>query len=158
MSGEAFQIYDLTATRTGTLALCKQPETAADFAMIETWQPDITVTLTTEEFPSAGIYLPQQFLEMDYDWLHLPISDFGIPPETDRALWQDAQKQLQDILNVGGKILIHCKGGNGRSGMLVLKLLISQGESSEAALARLRLVRPNAVETEDQYNWAMMPL
>ena len=46
-----------------------------------------------------------------------------------------------------GRVLIHCMGGCGRSGMAALRLMIEAGEAPGAALERLRAVRPCAVET-----------
>ena len=51
-------------------------------------------------------------------------------------------------------MLVHCRGGCGRSGMAVLRLMVEAGEAPEEALARLRAVRPCAVETEAQMDWA----
>ena len=159
MSTDAFEIYEVAGFGTGALALCRQPATDVEFSAVDAWSPDLVVTLTGEdEFPNEGIFLPTRFSEADYNWLHLPIIDFGTPPAADRDLWQDALEQLQDTLNTNGRILIHCKGGKGRSGMLLLRLLTLQGESGKTALARVREARAGAVETEDQYSWATKPL
>ena len=63
---------------------------------------------------------------------------------------------LQKVNN-GDRILIHCRGGCGRSGMIVLRIMIEFGEDPEEALERLRKIRPCAVETEAQENWAKSP-
>jgi protein-tyrosine phosphatase len=155
MSDEAFQIYEVEGFSTGTLALCQQPASVGDFADIATWKPSVVVTLTKEEeFPVSAKSLPQHFLEADYDWLHLPITDFGIPALEDVEFWQENLTQLQGVLHDNGRILVHCKGGRGRSGMLLLKLLITQDEDAEAALKRIREIRVGAVETDAQYLWA----
>ena len=159
MASEPFQIYQTAGFNAGMLALCKQPATDADFAAIKDWNPSIVVTLTgKDEFPKMGQSLPQRFLEASFNWLHLPIVDFGIPDRKDRDLWLGEIAQLTSILNANGRVLTHCKGGNGRSGMLLLKLLCLQGEDSEAAQFRIRAIRSGAIETEDQYRWATMPL
>jgi rhodanese/phosphatase family protein len=159
MANEPFQIYQLAGIRAGTLGLCRQPSIDADFEIIDSWRPNIVLTLTgKEEFPTVGKSLPQQFQEAGYDWLHIPITDFGVPANEDTSLWHETLVQLHETLSTGGKVLIHCKGGKGRSGMVLLKLLVMQGEAGEAALARLRAVREGAVETKDQYKWATMPL
>jgi len=159
MTRERFQLYQIPGYRTGALALCRQPESDAEFATIKSWNPNIVVTLTGEdEFPKMGQSLPQRFQGAPFNWLHLPIADFGIPNIKDRDLWMGAIAQLAKILNANGRVLTHCKGGNGRSGMLVLKLLCLQGEDGKAAQRRIRAVRPGAIETEDQYRWATMPL
>lgn len=159
MPAEPFQIYQVAGYCTGTLGLCRQPATDADFAKIKSWQPTIVLTLTgKEEFPTAGKSLPLQFQDAGYDWLHIPIMDFGVPPHEDAQFWQSILEQLHKILSADGKVLIHCKGGNGRSGMILLKLLVMQGEDCKTALARLRAVRAGAVETDHQYSWATLPL
>ncbi|KAB7610366.1 hypothetical protein F9L33_13775 [Amylibacter sp. SFDW26] len=153
---EPFAIYELNGFGTGTLALCRQPNGPEDFDQIADWQPSVVVTHTQElEFPEIEPSLPMHFLKAEYDWLHLPIVDFGAPDISD---WGDNLNNLKATLNAGGRILAHCKGGQGRSGMLLLKLLVSQGEAPETALARIRAVRPHAVETKEQYNWAIKPL
>jgi len=159
MADEKFQIYQLAGISAGTLGLCRQPATDADFAKIDSWRPNIVLTLTgKEEFPTVGKPLPLQFQDAGYDWLHIPVIDFGVPASEDTALWQESIVQLHEVLSAGGKVLIHCKGGKGRSGMVLLKLLVMQGEAGATALARLRAIREGAVETNDQYKWATRPL
>ncbi len=156
---QPFTIYELDGFGAGTLALCRQPSDVADFSMIAEWHPQMVVTHTQEdEFPELELSLPVHFLEADYDWLHLPIIDFGIPKDTDQKLWDTSLKELLSVLNAGGRVLAHCKGGQGRSGMLLLKLLVLQGENPETALARIRTVRTHAVETDEQYNWVTKAL
>jgi len=55
----------------------------------------------------------------------------------------------------GGKVLVHCMGGCGRSGMAVLRLMVETGEPPHSALSRLRAARPCAVETDAQFDWAV---
>jgi protein-tyrosine phosphatase len=45
-------------------------------------------------------------------------------------------------------------GGCGRSGTAALRLMVEAGENPKAALQRLRAVRPCAVETPEQFQWA----
>ena len=51
-------------------------------------------------------------------------------------------------------MVVHCMGGCGRSGMILLRLMIDAGETPDSALARLRTARPCAVETKAQMRWA----
>ena len=68
--------------------------------------------------------------------------------------WDGAAERATSALRGGGRVLIHCMGGCGRSGMAALKLMVACGELPGPALARLRMVRPCAVETEEQLLWA----
>ncbi|WP_420586019.1 protein-tyrosine phosphatase family protein [Ruegeria sp.] len=90
-------------------------------------------------------------------WTHLPVTDFGAPSEaTDRA-WKGVSAAAANALLRGGRVLAHCRGGCGRSGMIVLRLMVEHGEDADAALSRLRRVRSCAVETDGQMEWAMRP-
>jgi hypothetical protein len=159
MSSDPFQIHDVAGFTKGVLGICKQPETDADFADIAAWKPGVVITLTEEvEFPDIGKSLPLRFLETECDWLHLPITDLGVPDVKDRDLWLEILEGLQAVLNANGKVLVHCKGGKGRSGMVLLKQLTLQGEDGSTALQRLRDIRAGAVETGAQFKWATTPL
>ncbi|MBL4749266.1 MAG: dual specificity protein phosphatase family protein [Amylibacter sp.] len=159
MPGDPFQIHDVAGFTKGVLGICKQPCRDADLAAIEAWKPTVVMTLTQEaEFPDMGKPLPVRFLETGYDWLHLPISDFGVPNAKDRALWLETLEGLQAVLGANGKVLVHCKGGKGRSGMVLLKLLVLQGEDGNTALQRIRAIRAGTVETDAQLTWATTPL
>ena len=55
----------------------------------------------------------------------------------------------------GGRVLIHCRMGKGRSGMAALRLMIEIGERPTEALQRIRSVHPMAIETHDRMTWAL---
>ena len=56
---------------------------------------------------------------------------------------------MAERLETGG-ILVHCQGGLGRTGTMGAAYWIWKGLSAEEALARIRQVRPGAVESPDQ--------
>jgi len=68
--------------------------------------------------------------------------------------WDDVIGNVVVRLSAGDRILVHCRGGCGRSGMAVLRVMIAAGEDADAALLRLRTVRPCAIETDAQMQWA----
>ena len=70
---------------------------------------------------------------------------------------EEAAARAKALLAQGGRVLVHCFGGCGRSGMAALRLLVELGEDPDEALARIRAVRSCAVETEAQMAWAMRP-
>jgi protein-tyrosine phosphatase len=144
----------------GQVALCAQPGRGssydADLAEVLRFAPDLVLSMTTaEELAAKGAATLAEDLDRHgIAWVHLPIPDFGTPPEAVTALWPQTAAQAQAILARGGRVLAHCMGGCGRSGMAVLRLMVEAGETPEAALTRLRAVRPCAVETEAQFAWA----
>lgn len=144
----------------GVLALSPMPGRggayAADLRDLLAFGPALVLTMTTAaELASkdAGS-LPEDLARSGIDWLHLPIVDFGAPDPVTAGLWPDASARAMAVLARGGKVLVHCMGGCGRSGMAALRLMVEAGEEPSAALARLRAVRPCALETPEQFGWA----
>lgn len=143
----------------GRLALCPMPggsgDYAGDLATVLGWAPALVVTMaTTEELDAAAQTLPEDLAREGIAWHHLPVADFAAESVLLMLDWPRVSAEAREILDRGGRVLVHCRGGCGRSGMAVLRLMVETGEAPEAALARLRAVRPCAVETTAQFNWA----
>lgn len=128
-----------------------------DLEHLREWQPALVITLTTRvEMVEEGVEdLGPSVQERGARWVHLPIADFGVPDAETAARWSTVSPSALAALHGGGRILIHCKGGCGRSGMIALRLMIEAGEDPVNALRRLRGVRPCAVETQAQMDWAL---
>ena len=125
-------------------------------AQLLAWRPDMVLTMTEQaEMQALGAgKLGERLLAAGVDWHPLPIHDFGAPGPGVQAAWPGVSAQAGAVLMRGGKVLAHCRGGCGRSGMVVLRLMVELGEDPEEALARLRGARPCAVETKAQQAWA----
>jgi len=132
----------------------------ADLSAILKWGADLVLTMTTEDelARSGAEEFGQDLKAAAVVWRHLPIVDFGAPSAETSALWPVASKQAHAILKAGGRVFAHCYGGCGRSGMALMRLMVEAGEDADPALARLRDVRPCAVETEAQKAWAATPM
>ena len=53
-------------------------------------------------------------------------------------------------LRSGGDVLVHCKGGLGRAGMIAARLLVELGMAPEQAIREVRRARKGAIETPSQ--------
>jgi predicted protein tyrosine phosphatase len=144
----------------GILAIAPLPggqgDYAADLAHLREWRPAIVLSLTTriEMIQTGAEGLGQMMQESGARWVHLPITDYGVPDAAATAGWSAISADILRALSGGGRVLVHCKGGCGRSGMIALRLMIEAGEAPDNALKRLRGLRPCAIETEDQMAWA----
>jgi len=145
-------------TGAGILALCPLPGAGGavtrDLARIADFAPALVISMTeTRERADLGAAeLPDRLAALGIGWAPFPVPDFGTPSQD--ADWGAVSIRAQAVLDAGGRVLVHCRGGLGRSGMAVLRLLVERGEDPDRALARLRAVRPGAVETEAQRIWA----
>jgi len=145
----------------GTLAICQLPGISGDYAgdvdLIGSWAPGLVISMTTEvEMLQHGARnFGADVQSRGCRWAHLPVEDFGTPGREAQAKWSAISASARHALRGGGRVLIHCKGGCGRSGMAALRLMIETGEAPKAALAHLRSVRSCAVETDAQMDWAL---
>ncbi len=139
----------------GTLGICPMPGRAGfyqvDLEALRHWGPSLVLTLTTAaELDRVAPDLPADLARLGIRWLHFPVPDYGIPT----AGWPEVSAAAHAEIDRGNRVLAHCMGGCGRSGTALLRLMIETGEDPAAALMRLRAVRPCAVETDAQFEWA----
>jgi protein-tyrosine phosphatase len=126
-----------------------------DVAAIAAFGASVVLTLTElrEMRPYGADKLPELLGARGIRWLHLPFVDFGAPEASGRGRWETIGPQLHRALDAPGAIVLHCHGGCGRTGMAAMRLMVERGEAPQAALARLRAVRPCSVETAGQMEW-----
>ncbi|WP_296423178.1 protein-tyrosine phosphatase family protein [Yoonia sp.] len=156
MGQPEFAIHPLSVGG-GTLAISPMPgrggDYAADWRLLLGWAPALVITMTSQaELAGKGAgCLGADLADAGIAWVHLPVPDFGVPQGVD---WCAVRDQTLGVLGQDGRVLVHCLGGCGRSGLMVLRLMIAAGEDADIALLRLRQVRPCAIETDAQMAWA----
>lgn len=155
-----FEIATLKLNNGARIGLCPLPGVygalMSDLDDVVVWGPDMVVSMTQQSEMDAALVgdLGARFRAAGMTWRHLPTRDFGVPDDMSAAPWPQALGELHRCLDEKGAVLLHCRGGLGRSGMIALRLLVERGEVPDAALERLRAVRPGAVETQEQLAWA----
>jgi len=83
---------------------------------------------------------------LETEWF--PIPDLGAPPILDGLA-----KLVDRILAAaaaGRTVVVHCRGGLGRAGLVAAACLVAVGHEPMAAIAAVRSVRPGAIETPVQ--------
>jgi Cyclin-dependent kinase inhibitor 3 (CDKN3) len=83
-------------------------------------------------------------------WLHLPIKDYHTPSVAFEKDWATHGAHIRGLLRRGSDIVVHCKGGLGRAGMIAARLLVELGVPPESAIRSVRAARKGAIETSDQ--------
>jgi protein-tyrosine phosphatase len=121
----------------------------ADVRAIREWGASVVVTLIDDNEIEAlqvrdlGATLAAQGLR----WLHLPIRNRALPGPEFEEQWSRAGKELRAILEEGGRILLHCREGVGRTGIIAARLLIEMGVATAEAVRAVRKARLGALET-----------
>jgi protein-tyrosine phosphatase len=86
------------------------------------------------------------------EFLSFPIPDRQIPRSETK--WAEALEGVSDTLSTGRNVLVHCRQGIGRSGLVAACLLVKKGMSPGAAVASVSAVRGLSVpETPEQRDW-----
>ncbi|UWQ39920.1 ADP-ribosylglycohydrolase family protein [Leisingera aquaemixtae] len=123
-----------------------------DLKAIHAWGPEVVVTLVEadelEMLGAAG--LGEAVQNNGMAWVHFPVRDLNVPAEDHLHHWREISLRLHRILDQGGNVLIHSRGGLGRAGTLGALLLIERGDTADEAISRIRDARPGAIETKVQ--------
>lgn len=127
----------------------------ADLDVIRVWGAAVVVTLIEpHEVTALGVErLGDEVSARGMRWLHLPIRDVTAPGATFEQAWQEAGPTLRQLLESGESVFIHCKGGLGRAGTVAARLLIELGDEVETAMAKVREVRPGAIDVPVQEDY-----
>jgi ADP-ribosyl-[dinitrogen reductase] hydrolase len=123
-----------------------------DLDAIQSWGASAVVTLVeAHELVSLGVPdLGDRVRERGIDWYHLPIVDLTAPDKCFETTWPTVATTLRQRVTGGGRVLVHCRGGLGRAGTVAACLLVEFGVRPEEAIQRVRIARPNAIETSAQ--------
>lgn len=127
---------------------------SADMNVISSFGANTMVTLMeTAELADAGV--PTETMEAAakeraITWLHMPIADFGAPDAVFEAVWKEHGPGVRESLRKGANVVVHCRGGRGRAGLMAARLLVEMGLGADAAIAAVRVANPLAIETVTQ--------
>src|ERR1035437_3952685 len=123
-----------------------------DLSVIRKWGASTVVTLIEErEFALLDVgRLGEQVQALGMRWIHLPIRDVDVPDQRFEQDWAVSGPEIHRRIRAGEKILIHCRGGLGRTGLVAGLILVERGYEPHDAIQQVRAVRHGAIETVAQ--------
>lgn len=115
----------------------------------------VIVTLLEEfEMRRLGISgLPAAVRRAGMESLWLPVQDMAAPADRDAASL--LVTTIVQRLTGGSTVVVHCRGGLGRSGTIAACVLVRAGRTPADAIRRVRAARPGAVEVASQEAFVM---
>jgi hypothetical protein len=125
---------------------------AADLEVIASWGARLVLTLVEPgELSALKVpHLGQEVQRLGIEWRHLPIADHSIPGVDFEAAWPAHSRDIRGLLALQSNVLVHCKGGLGRAGMIAARLLVEMGTAPDDAIRQVRSARKGAIETPAQ--------
>lgn len=123
-----------------------------DLDAIVAWGATLVLTLVeSEELVMLKVpQLGQEVQQRGLVWHHLPIADFSVPTPVFEQHWLQHGQDIRQRLRRGEDVLVHCKGGLGRAGMIAARLLVELGMEPATAIRTVRRERKGAIETPSQ--------
>ena len=85
--------------------------------------------------------------------VHFPIVDVDAPEAGEMPEFAELVERLLAAARAGKTVVIHCRGGIGRSGTVAAACLVALGHEPADAIARVRSARQGAVESSTQERW-----
>lgn len=151
-------IYWLEGTWPGKIAVAPRPRgddwTAGDVANWKRAGVDVVLSLLTkDENRSLGLLSEaSEVNKSGLEFLSFPIPDLEVP--SSKAKLGETLEKLNGALAKNKNVLIHCRQGIGRSGLVAACLLISKGLSPGAAVDQVSAARGLPTpETPEQREW-----
>lgn len=154
------KLYQIEGPWPGQLAIVPRPR-GGDWLEdeVRAWQRaglDVIVSLLTRG-ETANLGLSQEAALCQAYGLQLfsfPIVDQGVPSSRWAVL--DLVRQLNNALDEGKRVGIHCRQGIGRSALIAACLLVLAGVDPETAFQRVSAAHGRSVpETSEQREWVI---
>ncbi|WP_370979420.1 tyrosine-protein phosphatase [Agaribacterium sp. ZY112] len=80
-----------------------------------------------------------------FNWYQLPIDDDAEPDERFALAWQKNKSELLRLVQDNKTIVIHCRGGTGRTGLVAAMLLLESGQTWPEVKSQIQSIRAKAL-------------
>lgn len=116
---------------------------------------DMLITLMSDEEMALNQVqtLPKVCKSQQITWLQLPIADDAAPGHEFEKPWHIAKNDIVKLIENSGAIAVHCKGGAGRTGLVIGMILLALGWEKDKVVKTVQGLRPNALVKRPQRDY-----
>jgi len=113
----------------------------------------LTLMFDEERQKNNAQTLPEQCAQQGIRWLQLPILDDAAPATEFEDKWHQHKEEILQVLHDKGTIAVHCKGGSGRTGLVIGLILLAYGWPAEKVIKEVQTLRPKALKHPVQIDY-----
>lgn len=105
----------------------------------------VITLMTAEEMARHKVaQIEAECAALGMEWFHFPVEDEAAPGDDFARAWQRQRARVHQHLQNNNAVVIHCKGGSGRTGVVAAQILMERGVGQAQAVAQVKALRPNA--------------
>lgn len=152
----------------GKLGMTIAPGVRDDHALVGAWRRDIgsdldrisnhygattlVVLLEEYELKKYGIQdLIPRARDAGLEVIDFPIVDVSVPRKAQSDDYADLIESILAPLHAGETVVVHCRGGIGRTGVVAASVLVVTGHDADEAISKVRQARDDRMlETPEQ--------
>lgn len=116
-------------------------------------QAILTLMYDVEMNKNKAETLPEVCNEQSIKWFQLPILDDDAPNEDFAAAFKSHIGDILSLLRNQGTIAVHCKGGSGRTGLVIGILMYELGYAKSDIINQVQKVRPKSLSNPVQLSF-----
>ena len=116
-------------------------------------QAIITLMFDQELKKNDADMIPNECETQGINWFQLPIIDDDVPSEDFTKAYKLHLGDILSILRTQGTVAVHCKGGTGRTGLVIAILMYELGYDKAEIIKQVQQVRPKSLSIPIQLSF-----